>query len=113
MQLDCSESPGGITQILLSGRLDIAGTQAIDTRFSFITTAGAKKIVVDLSQVTFLASIGIRLLLTAVRAQEKRGGNMVFAAPQPLVRKVLESAGIDQLVELYADLDSARTRLAG
>lgn len=100
-----------IVQLKLSGRLDLEGAQAINDKFAFATTTGKAKIIVDLSQVSFLASIGIRLLLTSARAQAKRGGNLVLAAPQPAVRKVIEAAGIDQLIAVVADVESARASL--
>ena len=113
MQLECEELPGEVTRIALSGRLDIEGTRSIDDRFAFLTTTRPKKIVVDLSDVSFLASIGIRLLLTSARAQQQRGGKVVLASPQPSVRKVLEAAGIDQLIALLDDVETGRASLVG
>lgn len=113
MQLECMETAEKITLITLAGRLDIEGTHDIDDRLSFITTVSAKKILIDLSAVSFLASIGIRLLLTSARAQSQSGGKMVFAAPQEPVRKVLVAAGVDQLVALHDDVASGLSSLAG
>lgn len=112
MRMETIDLPGDIVQLKLDGRLDLEGTQAINDQFWYAATARAKKIIVDLSAVTFLASIGIRLLLTSARAQAKRGGRLILAAPQPSVRTVIEAAGIDQLVALTADVNSARARLA-
>ena len=111
MELESLTLLDDIVQLKLSGRLDLEGAQAINDRFAFATTTSKAKIIVDLSQVTFLASIGIRLLLTSARAQAKRGGTLLLAAPQPPVRKVIEAAGIDQLVGVVADVESARARL--
>ena len=113
MQFESTTLADDITRIALDGRLDIEGTQAIEQKFSFATTIRPAKIIVDLSGVTFLASIGIRLLVASARAQANRGGKMVLAAPSTLVRTVLETAGIDQLIPLVADVDAARAALAG
>lgn len=112
MQFKSATLSDNVTQLILSGRLDPEGTQAIENAFSFVTTVRAANIIVDLSGVTFLASIGIRLLMTSARTQANRGGMLVLAAPQPLVRKVLETAGIDQLIPLYADIETAHTSFA-
>jgi anti-anti-sigma regulatory factor len=53
------------------------------------------------------------MLLTAARAQASRGGKVILAAPQDSVRKVLEAAGVDQLVPITHDLDGARASFAG
>jgi anti-sigma B factor antagonist len=113
MQFETTTLADDITRIALDGRLDIEGTQAIEQKFSFATTIRPAKIIVDLSGVTFLASIGIRLLVASARAQANRGGKMVLAAPSALVRNVLETAGIDQLIPLAADVDAARAVFAG
>jgi anti-sigma B factor antagonist len=106
------ESLGGnLTRIALDGRLDLEGTQKIGDQFSFRTTTAAGRFAVDLSQVTFIASIGIRMLLTAARAQAQRGGRMVLISPGGMSRKVLETAGVDALVPIVADLDAARSAL--
>jgi anti-sigma B factor antagonist len=102
---------GQVTRIALEGRLDIEGTQQVENQFSYSTTVRAGQFAVDLSGVTFLASIGIRMLITAARAQTQRGGRMILVSPDGMTRKVLETAGIDQLIAIVADLDAARSTL--
>ena len=106
------ESLGGqVVRIALEGRLDMAGTQQVEQQFSYSTTSRAGQFAVDLSGVTILASIGIRMLLTAARAQTQRGGRMILVSPDGMTRKVLETAGIDQLIAVVPDLDAARSKL--
>jgi anti-anti-sigma factor len=112
MKMNVEELAGGIKKVGLVGRLDIEGAQSIDQPFSIATTTSAAQIAVDLSGVSFIASIGVRTLLTAARALARRGGKMVIFGPQPMVRKVLETTGVDQLVPLVADLEAARSALA-
>ncbi len=102
MDMVVEELAGGITRVALSGRLDIAGAAAIDLRFNAI--AGAKAAIsVDLTQVTFLASMGIRTLLTGAKASKNRGGKLVVLSPPTMVEKVLETAGIDALIPIFRD----------
>ena len=112
MQLEASILPDDVVRLRLSGRLDVAGVQAINDKFASATTTRKAKIIVDLAEVSFLASIGIRMLLSSARAQVKRGGTLLFAAPQPTVRKVIEAAGIDQIAALVDDVESALAFLA-
>jgi anti-sigma B factor antagonist len=113
MQIDITNPAPDVVQVALSGRLDLEGTQAIGDRFTFATTTRRAGVVIDLAGVTALSSIGIRLLLTAAKAQANRGGKLVLAGPQPFVRKVLEAAGIDQVVPIVTDVDAARASLGG
>jgi anti-anti-sigma factor len=107
MELTTEQLENGVQKIALSGRMDSAGTEQIDLRFTSLTVTRPALIVVELSQVSFLASIGMRTLLTCAKALALRGGHMALAAPQPLVEEVLRLAGIDALIPVYADIGSA------
>jgi len=107
MELTTEQLADGVQKIALSGRMDNAGTEEIDLRFAGLTTARPALIVVDLSQVSFLASIGMRTLLISAKALALRQGHMALAAPQPLVEEVLRLAGIDAVIPVYADIGSA------
>lgn len=107
MELRTEELPNGIKVVMLSGRMDIAGTQQIDMRFTAITASQKALIAVDLSEVSFLASIGIRTLVSSARALANRGGAMAVVKPQPLVEQTLLAAGIDSIIPIYPNLDEA------
>jgi anti-anti-sigma factor len=103
----------GITRIRLEGRLDIAGAQDVDLRFAGICSTVARGVVVDLSGVTFLASMGIRILISNAKTLERRGAAMVLFAPSPLVTEVLTSVGIHQLIPVLDTLDAALDTVKG
>ncbi len=106
MKLSTETLPGDVTKVILEGLLDIAGSQEIDLRFSVV--AGANKaVVVDLSAVTFVASIGIRTLLTGAKAVHSRGGKLVLLNPSSAVEKVLKVTGVDTLMPIFHDADAA------
>lgn len=90
-------------RVRLKGRLDMQGAGAIDLRFTALSTTDDKHIIVDLSEVDFIASIGMRLLLSCAKAKAQRGGQMLLVAPQTMVLEALETAGIDSLIPLHAD----------
>ena len=107
MELTTEQLADGVRKIALSGRMDNAGTEQIDLRFADLAATQPALIVVDLSQVSFLASTGMRTLLMNAKALALRRGHMALAAPQPLVEEVLRIAGIDALIPVYADIGSA------
>lgn len=69
------------------------------------------RVIVDLSQVDFLSSIGIRLLMLTAKSVTSRGGKMVLLNPIPEVLHVLEITGIPAVVPIYSHLESAETVL--
>ncbi len=106
MNIESESLDGGILKITLSGRMDIQGTQEIDLKFSS-HTARQRSVIVDMSAVDFLASMGIRSLLMVAKAISGRNGKMVLLGPDAGVTKVLEMSGVDTLVPIFRSLDEA------
>lgn len=92
--------------ITLDGRLDAAGAQAAEAEFNAAVAAGPN-VIVDLSKVPFIASVGIRLLVTATQTQAKLGGKMVLMNADEITRKILKTTGIDQLVPVCTGFHEA------
>jgi anti-sigma B factor antagonist len=108
MVLQYSELNNNIRLLKLIGALDIAGTGEIETKFAAYCAQDKARVVVDLSEVDFLASIGIRLLTLNAKSVLSRGGKMVLLNPIPEVRQVLEITGIPAIIPVYLQLESAK-----
>jgi anti-sigma B factor antagonist len=111
MELQYSELDNQIKVIKLIGSLDILGVGAIETKFAAYCSGEKAKVLVDLSQVDFLASIGIRLLTVNSKSLATRGGRMALLSPTPEVRKTLDVTGIPDVIPIYDDIESAETML--
>jgi anti-sigma B factor antagonist len=111
MELQYNELENGIRLIKLIGKLDIIGVGEIETKFSGYCAGDSPLVVVDLSDVEFLASIGIRLLIINAKSIASRRGRLVLLKPIPEVRSVLEVTGIPSIIPLYDGLESAETVL--
>jgi len=107
MRLEYAKLDNSVHLLKLSGRLDIVGTGEIETKFSGYCAIEKDRVVVDLSDVDFLAPIGIRLLVINAKSLAGRGGRMVLLHPRPDVGKVLEIAGIPAIIPIYDSLESA------
>lgn len=102
-----------LRRIAITGRLDIFGTDAIATLFAAQACVDNKRVVVDLTGVTFLASIGIRELITNAKTLQQRGGRMVlFVGDNEAIIKTLETTGIDTLLPMFRDEDEAKSAVA-
>jgi anti-sigma B factor antagonist len=111
MNMDYSELDNGIGLIKLDGKLDIIGTGEIETKFAGYCAGDKVRVVVDLSEVSFLASIGIRLLILTAKSVASRGGKMILLNPTAEVHHVLEITGIPAIIPIYSQLESAETVL--
>lgn len=95
--------------ISLTGRLDIQGTETIGTRFAILSATDRHRVVVDLTGVEFLASIGIRTLVSNAKAQQQRGGRLVLlVGDNAPVAKVLTTTGIDAVIPMFSVAAAAR-----
>lgn len=110
MAIVTEELDGGITKVILDGRMDIEGAAAVDMKLNII--AGSKKaVLVDLQKVSFLGSMGLRALVAPARAIKSRGGKIVLFGPNELVEKVLKTSGVDALMPIHHELQSALAAL--
>ena len=111
MEIHYNELDNGIRLIKLHGTLDIIGTGNIETKFTGYCSGDKVRMIVDLSGVDFLASIGIRLLVLTAKSIATRGGKMVLLNPIPDVHNVLEITGIPAIIPIYSQIESAETVL--
>jgi anti-anti-sigma factor len=107
MEINCEKLDGDIYKINLKGRMDILGNESIDIKFSGMAAAPNKLFIIDLSEVDFIASIGIRTLLLNAKAIHNRDGKMIILSPDSQVKKVLLMAGIDMVTPIVDTLESA------
>ncbi len=102
MQFDLVDLGPAANKLVLHGRLDAAGVAAVETAFTATIAASGKSAVLDLRDLAFLSSLGIRLLLSVARVVTRRGGRLVLFGAQPMVAEVLTSMALDQVLPLAA-----------
>ncbi len=86
-----------------SGRLDALTAPEFDRQICTLPDGATKVIAVDLTQVTYIASSGLRALLVAHRRQQQGGGRLVVRHPNPRVWAVMQLCGFDQILDVCPD----------
>lgn len=112
MEMTTRELEAGVRCIALTGRLDAPGADRIDISFTAAAVSSGGAVLVDLSGVSFIASMGIRLLIASARGLHAKGGQMVLFGAQPMVHTVLDQAALDQIIPLAATQQEALERLS-
>ena len=112
MELIVEELPGGFTRAAPVGRMDIEGALAVDESFKTLSRL-KRKLIIDLADVSFMASMGLRTLMMAARSLNEVGGRATIANPQPNVEKVLETSGIGDVLGVHPSVDAAVAALSG
>ena len=91
-----------LRKIVILGRLDIPGSESVAGELEKLAAAPKKGVVVDLSSLKFLASIGIRALFKCAKAVKERGGNMVLVVgTNSSVVMSLEATGAADLIPMF------------
>ena len=111
MEIAHTKLSNGIDLLKLKGRLDIIGTGEIETKFAAYCSGDQSRVVVEMSGVDYLASIGIRLLMINAKSLASRKGKMAIINPSPEVLNVLEIAGITSVIPVYSHMESAEAVL--
>jgi anti-anti-sigma factor len=110
MKIRIEELEGNITKIVLEGRMDIDGSEAVDLRMN-VVAGSSTRVLVDMASVTFLGSMGLRSIVLPAQAVKRRGGRMVLLQPIPMVEAVLKSANIPAMISIYHDPETALAEL--
>lgn len=110
MTLSTESMDGDITRVLLDGRLDIEGAAQIDLRMN-VLAGSARALLIDLSHVSFLGSMGLRSLIVPAQAVHRRGGKVALFGPVPMVEQVLKASNMHLVLPIFHELDEAVTAL--
>jgi len=108
--MDCTlllETPDCLV-LDLDGALDAKGAAAIEKTLLDHAAKATRHVVLDIADVTFMASIGLRLVLQTAKTLARKDLQLVLAAPAPMVNKVIHDAALDKLMPVVPDLDAAR-----
>lgn len=100
----------GVTVITLAGRLDTMGVSSIEMAFTAMTVPTGRAAIVDLTGVSFLASLGVRLFISTARALSGRNRELVLFGAGPAVAEVIETTGLAEIVPVTATRDEALAR---
>ena len=88
---------GGKLTIAVSGRVDTVTAPELEAGLKF---GDAKQVVLDLADVPYMSSAGLRLLLTAHKTMLGNGGVFQIANAQSSVREVLDITGFSDILNL-------------
>jgi anti-sigma B factor antagonist len=113
MRLQYSELAGGVRLIKLSGALDIYGVNDVEIEFVRLCIGENLCVLVDLSKVNYISSIGIPLLINSAKAVASHSGKMALVRPQKSVETVLEITGIPWIIPIYSNIESALVAFSG
>jgi anti-sigma B factor antagonist len=104
VSLDHEDLTDDLRRIRLGGRLDMVGVGEIELRFTTLAASKPVAVLVDLSGVSFLASVGLRCIIHSAKALDMKGGRMaLLVGDNELVQSTLETVGIADIIPVFSD----------
>jgi len=92
-----------IARVKLRGRLDTPGVDRVEAKFTSAVVPEGRNTVVDLSEVSFIASMGLRMFISLAKALKRNNAKMVLFAPQSQVNEVFHTVVLREIVPIVVD----------
>jgi len=102
---------GDVKIICIMNRFDAYTANQVEAELTRLIAEGSRKIVCDFSQTEYLASAGLRVLITATRSLQKVGGKIVLCSVKPYVLEVFEISGLKKIFKIFDSTDAALQEL--
>jgi anti-anti-sigma factor len=98
---------GGVTKAVLGGRLDSLSVGSVETQFIAQIVPKERPAIVDMSNVSFIASLGIRMLLGTARALDRSGVKLALFGANDDVMEIIETTALTEIIPVVATEDEA------
>jgi len=107
MQITSHDYDGGVTVFTLEGRVDSSGAGEMDAALQQAASEGKRKMVLDMSSVTYINSAGLRTLADILTQNRANDGDLLLVTLNPKVERVFRIIGFDRFFDIYNDIDQA------
>jgi anti-anti-sigma factor len=107
MPIRVAALPNNSWMIAPSGRLDIASSRRLEGVIVKELEAGHKNLILDMSQVDFIASGGLKILVSLWKRARDQKGDLILAGLTPSVREVFMLIGFDLVFTVFNSLHEA------
>ena len=91
----------------LKGEIDLHVSPSVTASLNAMIEKKPRRLVVDLSGVTYIDSAGLAALIEAMQKVEGYGGKFRLAGLQETVRSIFEISRLDQVFQIFPDVDAA------
>lgn len=95
------------------GRIDAANAAVAESDVLALLEKAGPSVILDLSQVDYLSSAGLRVLLVGAKTARAKGGKAVIVAPKPAVLEILRMSGFDKIIPVADSREAAQAVISG
>jgi anti-sigma B factor antagonist len=95
----------GWSVVAVIGELDLATAPQLRQQLVGLVNQGATRLLVDLRATEFIDSIGLGVIIGALKRVQPVGGELAVVCNTPRIRSVFEVTRLDTIISVHADLD--------
>ena len=99
--------PNRVWLVSASGRLDQSQNAQLEERLQSLLQTGHSRFIVDLSDVNYINSGGLRCLVSAWRTAKQQDGNVFLCAMTPRVQGIFNMIGFDKVFRIFPTQEEA------
>jgi anti-anti-sigma factor len=107
LQVSTEIVDGRVTVLAVRGELERDSMQILGAAADAALDAGTTRLVLDLAQLTFCDSSGLRLLVEVHRRAADRGASLHLAEVRPNIAKVIQLVNLDRMLAVHHTVESA------
>ncbi|NGX50898.1 MAG: Anti-sigma-B factor antagonist [Chlamydiae bacterium] len=96
-----TESGPTATIVRIEGRLDAASAPLLERKLLKLSEEGSKNILLDFSQVNYLSSAGMRLLLSTTKKLKAMSGALHCCSVGEEVMEIIKMAGFERILHIF------------
>lgn len=101
------EKHDGVSAFRVQGRLDSNTSPEFEKRLFDAMANGARRFIVDFTDLDYISSAGLRVILKATKALKREEGRIVLCGMQDYVKEVFEIAGFDSFLPIAPNFAEA------
>jgi len=106
------EIQNGVLILSPAKRIDSTTAQAFEEGVLALVTKLGNKVILDLSDLDYISSAGLRVILTTAKHVKSSGGNLTLCGLEGGVKQVMEASGFDSVFGVHSSIDDALAAFA-
>jgi anti-sigma B factor antagonist len=110
-KLATADMGGGVSRVDVVGEVDLSTAPELKAALGEVIDAGARGVLVDLSDATFIDSTTLGVLMGAVKRLRPEGGELAIVCHDPNIRKIFEITLLDRIFNIFETPEEAIERL--
>lgn len=107
-----TEKIGEVLMVYLQGRLDVHRSLEVEQEINELIDKGEKKLLFNLSDLSYLSSSGLRVFIATLRKLKEIGGVLKISEIQANVAKIFKIVEFDDIFEMYNNSEDALASFA-